>query len=287
MDNMNTYSNQSLYGIIGYPLFHSNSSFLFDWVFREMNINSTYMAWEILPQNLPEFMHVVRNMHVQGLSITIPHKENILQMVDIVSDSVKKIGAANTICWKDNLLCAENTDFYGFISPIQHKRFEKALVLGAGGGARAVLAGLKELKIQQIAICNHNMDRAKKLASEFEVEFIAWEEREQYHADLIINATPLGTIGEWQGLSPYEKKAFKGTGLAYDLVYNPPKTPFLSYAQSAGWEIQNGLDMFVAQANMQLKLWTGKEFNAVDAKQLLSQKLELEFKQFLSKKAKP
>lgn len=270
---MNMHNNQNLYGIIGYPLIHSHSPYLFDWIFKDLDINSSYMAWEVLPENLSDFMDSVRNMYVQGLSVTIPYKEQILHMVDHLSDSVKEIGAANTIYWKDNLLCAENTDMLAFIAPLMLKHFDNALLLGSGGVARAVLVGLKRLKISQITICNHNIARAQQLAQEFNVAYIPWEDRNEHKADLIVNATPLGMYGRWQGQSPLLKSAFKGKGLAYDLVYNPLITPFLQDAIDSSWKIQDGLSMFISQANQQLKLWTKREFNQAEAKKLISQKL--------------
>jgi shikimate dehydrogenase len=153
--------------------------------------------------------------------------------------------------------------------------FSSALVLGAGGAARAVLAGLRELGLPAVAVCNHHRARAQKLAEEFGVRCVDWEDRAAYAAELVINATPLGMRGEREGQSPLPPEAWERmeVRMAYDLIYTPPATRFLTEAKAAGRRTQDGLAMFIAQAQAQFRLWTGREFSEADARALLLREL--------------
>lgn len=249
---------QQLYGIIGYPLGHSQSPRVHNAAFQALNLAKVYMAWPTAPAKLPAFMEAVRTLPIAGLSVTIPHKESIIPLLDAITPAARQVGAVNTVFWQDGALCGHNTDMAGFMAPLRGKKYSVALVLGAGGAARAVLAGLQELGCQRIVLTNRTLATAMALAHEFQLEVVPWEERTDVQAHIIVNATPLGMLGEMQEQSPYPAAAFSrgGKGLAYDLVYNPLYTRFLQDAAAAGWAVQDGLDMFVAQADEQFRLWT-------------------------------
>lgn len=247
-----------LCGVIGHPLTHSLSPVLHTWAFAHAGRPGAYMSWPVPPGHVEEFVRAARLLHIHGVSVTIPHKETVLPLLDYVSLRARIVGAVNTL-YRDEAhgLCGENTDIHGFLAPLRRRASaRRALVLGAGGAARAVLAGLKEWGAAAIGIANRNGARAQTLAEDFAVEAVAWEQRGAWGADMLINATPLGMRGEGAGATPFPAEAFTGSGLAYDLVYNPLETRFLREAKAAGWEVQDGLDMFVEQGIEQFRLWT-------------------------------
>lgn len=266
---------QQLYGIIGYPLGHSQSPRVHNTAFQAQKLAKVYMAWPTAPEHLPAFVAAVRALPIAGLSVTIPHKESIIPLLDAITPTARQVGAVNTVFWRDGALCGHNTDMAGFMAPLQGKKFAKALVLGAGGAARAVLAGLQALGCTHIVLTNRTLATAMALAHAFQdegtIELVPWEERATIQADIIVNATPLGMRGETMGQTPYPAAAFADNepGLAYDLVYNPLHTRFLQEAAAAGWAVQDGLDMFVAQADEQFRLWTQSSLDKAATRRLI------------------
>lgn len=248
---------QRLFGIIGHPLGHSLSPALHSWGFARAGLAAVYMAWPITPDKLEDFFKAVRLLPVHGGNITLPHKVAAMPLLDALSSRATAVGAVNTFYWDKDVLRGENTDVTGFIAPIRKLSCKSALVLGAGGAARALLAGLKELGVPDIAVCNRSPAAAASLAAEFGVHCLAWQDRGRSGADMLVNATSLGMLGKTLEESPFPGDAFKGRGLAYDIVYNPLKTRFLKEAEAAGWRVQGGLDMFVEQARESFRLWTG------------------------------
>jgi len=266
-----------LYGITGYPLDHSLSPILHNWALEQAGIAGAYLAWPLSAGQMPDFVGAVRTLNIQGISVTIPHKETIMPLLDSLTPRARTVGAVNTLYWDKGGLCGDNTDVEGLVAPLRGRAFASALVLGAGGAARAALAGLHELGLARVAVCNHNRERAHKLAAEFGVQCADWEDRAAYEADLVINATPLGMRGAREGHNPLPPEAFArrntGTRMAYDLIYTPLTTRFLAEAEAAGWQTQDGLAMFIGQAQAQFRLWTGREFSATDARALLLREL--------------
>lgn len=247
-----------LFGIVGYPLGHSMSPGLHNWGFREVGFPGVYLAWSEPPEKLKDFFRAVRLLPILGGNITIPHKVEAMKLVDKVSERAAAIGAINTFYWKGEELWGENTDVIGFLAPLKGRSFKKALLLGAGGVSRAVIAGLKDLGVPEIIIANRTLEKAQALADHFHIKAIPWDERMKPEADLIINATSQGMKGEQVDKSPYEEKWLEGRkGLVYDIVYNPLETLLLRESKAAGWETVTGLTMFVEQARAAFALWTG------------------------------
>jgi shikimate dehydrogenase len=266
-----------LYGITGYPLEHSLSPVLHNWALEQAGIPGAYLAWPLPAGQMPDFVKAVRVLNIQGVSLTIPHKETVLPLLDGLTTRARAVGAVNTLYWNEGGLWGDNSDVNGFVSPLRGQAFTSALVLGAGGAARAALAGLRELGLPGIAVCNHHRERARTLAGEFGVRHTDWEDRAAYEADLIINATPLGMRGVHEGQNPLPQEAFArrggGVRMAYDLIYTPLTTRFLAEAEAAGWRTLDGLGMFIAQAQSQFRLWTGREFSETEARTLLLREL--------------
>jgi shikimate dehydrogenase len=266
---------QQIYGVLGHPVAHSLSPALHNWAFRELAVPAVYLAFDKAPEELPDFLRAVRSLPLSGLSVTIPHKVAVMEALDGISSLARRVGAVNTLYWDGDRLLGENTDISGFLEPLRElsRVPGSALVLGAGGAARAVLAGLLDLGVSRVALSNRTPEKASALAAEFGVVLVPWEHRQDAAAELVVNTTPLGMAGERQELSPWADICMSPSQTAYDLVYNPQKTKFLSDAESMGCRTIDGLTMFVAQARAQFRLWTGKDFPALPARRLLRQLL--------------
>lgn len=270
-----------LCGLIGHPLGHSLSPILHNWGFKYCDLAGAYMAWDTPPECLENVIAAVRTLKIAGLSVTIPHKEAVLKLADKQTPLAAAAGAANTLFWENGLLVADNTDVAGFTAPLQkYQSMETALVLGTGGAARAALFGLKALGIRNITVCGRIPDKTEYLAKEFAAHGLEWEKRGEWladhGADIVVNATPLGMKGAFEGKSALETEHFAcvpSKGLAYDLVYTPARTRFLANAEYAGWQTQEGLAMLAAQGIAQFLRWTGRELPFNDVLMLLRQQL--------------
>ena len=260
------------YGVLGRTLGHSLSPFLHNSAFQAAGMKRVYLKWEIEPGDLGDFMRAVRLLPLSGASVTIPYKEDIMNYLDQVTPEAAEMGAVNTIYWHNGRLCGSNTDCKGFMAPIRDVQMESALVLGAGGASRAVIYGLKRLKISPVYLTNRSEKKARDLAKELHVKCIPWDERYRIKADLLVNTTPLGTAGEMQELTPWNSSIFPFS-IVYDLVYNPLQTRLLLQARENGASAVSGLSMFVHQALKQFKTWTGQGFDPGWAENLLRRKI--------------
>ena len=259
------------YGIIGWPLGHSKSPLLHNWGLKSCGLPGSYVAWPTEPKKLKAFVAEVRARRIKGVSVTIPHKEAVIPLLDALTDRAKTVGAVNTLFWQGTKLFGDNTDVAGILAPLApHKdRLTSALVLGAGGAARAAISALKELGVADLAVTNRTAAKARQLADNFRINAVDWESRVGRGWSLLVNTTPLGMQGENQDLSPWPEDGFDGVGLAFDLIYNPVRTVFLQQAEAAGVKVLSGLSMFLQQGLAQFEIWTGKRLDEQRARQLL------------------
>lgn len=275
---------QQLYGVIGTPLAQSMSPALHTWGFSLAGYPGAYFAWEKSGEDLPAFFSAVRSLPVSGLSVTIPHKQAVMPYLDGLTPRARAVGAVNLVMWCEDRLWGDNTDVAGFLAPLLARREHgplppAALLLGAGGAARAALAGLAELGVPEIYVSARSDEKARTLAREFGCSFLLWEDRERTLAELgptlIINATPLGMHGDLQNRTPLPSlpglipPRTAEASLAYDIVYNPVRTVFLTAARSLGMACVDGLDFFVAQGLEQFRLWTGLTLPGDEARALV------------------
>ncbi|WP_338669168.1 shikimate dehydrogenase [Pseudodesulfovibrio methanolicus] len=259
------------YGIIGWPLGHTMSPALHNWGFAELGLDAHYTAWPLEPTDLPAFMERVRAEPIHGLSVTIPHKRAVMAHLDRISDRARAIGAVNTVYWDGKALYGENTDVIGVVAPLRglDPLPRSAMVLGAGGAARAAVAGFLELGIPRVAVANRTQAKAEALAADFGVACVRWDERMDADWELICNTTPLGMSGDLEGRTPWNADRFATGAVAYDIVYNPLETRFLAEAGAAGCRTVSGLEMFLHQGLAQFRLWTGQDMDEAGARRLL------------------
>lgn len=262
---MSQFTPYQIYGIIGYPLGQTLSPLIHTTSFKEQNIPAVLVAWPTEPKNVEAFVNSVRLLNIRGCCVTIPHKQTVIPFLDEVTDRVKKVGAANLIYWDGDKLCGDNTDVKGFMAPLEKDplpaSYKKVLLLGAGGAARAAIVGLQTLGYTDITITDIVTDLPATLAKEFNLKTVNWDDRNQVEAQIIVNATPLGMLGKFEGKSPYNPEWFTGEGVAYDIVYTPYYTQFRLDAEKAGWKSISGRDMFIGQANAQYRIWTGNDLS--------------------------
>ena len=262
-----------LLGIIGHPLSHTLSPILHNWAFRAMDIQASYHVWDTPPEKLPAFMAALRTLPIHGASVTIPHKETVMPLVDRLTDNARDIGAVNTLYWQDKMLWGDNTDVTGFMAPLLERETlpGTVLVLGAGGAARAAVCGLHRAG-WKVFLSARTGGRADRLAQSFQAEHVPWADRHDVRPHLLVNTTPLGMSGPFQALSPW-KSSLAGISLVYDLVYNPRETQLLIQARREGVAIIPGLPMFVYQGLAQFERWTGQRFPLPRAMSLLEETL--------------
>ena len=268
---VSTATGTALYGVTGWPLGQSLSPLLHNTGFEALGINALYMKWEVPPDKLPAFVESVRLLNIRGCSVTIPHKVGLLPLLDEVTPLAQCVGAANTIYWHNGRLCGENTDVAGFMAPLAGVPLAGAdvLLLGAGGAARAVAAGLMapapQARPAHIYVATPSDKSHLPLAEEFGLTPLLWQDRHGPAPLLIINTTPLGMRGKAEADTPYDftlaaasAPMGNATPLAYDIVYNPLETRFLREARAAGRRCISGLEMFFGQGDAQFRLWTGQ-----------------------------
>ena len=246
-----------VYGVAGNPVKHSLSPVMMNTAFRRETENRVYLGLQT--SKLTDLLKLVNEIPLQGLSITMPFKEEILKHLAKTDPLSAKIGACNTVVRaQDGNLYGFNTDVAGIVGPLEKRlqmRNAKILVLGAGGAARAAVFGLKD-KGADVYILNRTAPTAQKLARQAGAKTIKRELLVKTQFDVIVNATPIGMAG-FKTQTLLEPKELNAR-LVFDLVYNPVETPLLRMARQKGIPIITGIEMFVQQGARQFEIWTGK-----------------------------
>ncbi len=257
-----------LFGVVGHPVAHSLSPRLHNWALAQAGVPGAYVAWDIAPHDFSSFVAAVRLLPIHGVSVTIPHKEAALALADAATLAAQAVGAANTLFWEEGRLLTDTTDVAGFLTPLHGMPPGRALVLGAGGAARAAVFGLRSHG-WEVIITARSLDRATSLAQAFGGHPWPWEERANLAVDLLVNATPLGMRGALESANPWPYPLDPATTI-YDLVYTPNPTALLRHAAAHGCRTIPGLPMFVAQAQAQFLRWTGQSFPLAEATSLMA-----------------
>lgn len=249
-----------VYGIIGYPVGHSLSPIMHNLAFKILGIKAVYGAFEVKPQDLEIAIKGIRALGIKGVSVTIPHKEEVMKFLEEIEEVALEIGAVNTILNEDGKLKGFNTDWIGFLKALEEEGIElrdkKVVIIGAGGSSKAILYAVKKAGARKIEIYNRTYEKALNLANKFGVEAKPWEELKRASGDLIVQTTSVG-LKSWE--SPVDEEVLTHFRVAFDLVYFPLKTKFLSLAENSGCKIVDGLRMLLFQGVEQFKIWTKRE----------------------------
>jgi len=245
-----------VYGVVGNPISHSLSPQMMNAAFRRENVHAVYLA--LHARTLNDLLKCVQEIPIHGLSVTMPYKEEMVEHLDNSDTLTQKTGACNTVVRaQEGKLYGFNTDVAGVIGPLEGRlnlQGAKALVLGAGGGARAAVFGLKA-RGSEVYILNRTPAPAQKLARQAKARVLKRADLKKLSFDVIINATPIGIEGN--GSSPLGEKEIKAR-FVLDMVYNVPETRFMKLARAVGAEVIPGAEMFVQQGARQFEIWTGK-----------------------------
>jgi shikimate dehydrogenase len=253
-------------GVVGHPVKHSRSPIIHGYWLEQFGINGRYDRYDVKPEDFSHFVKTLSEQGLQGVNVTIPHKEAAFLALDEATDRARRLKAANTLWFENGKLWGDNTDSIGFLANLDqgHPGWDinakSALILGAGGAARAIIAGLQERNIEKITIVNRTRERAEELAlmSGGQVAIAEWSKLsfQLESADLVVNTTSLGMSGQPDldlSLDPLGKNA-----LVTDIVYVPLETNLLKQARLRGNPVVDGLGMLLHQAVPGFEHWFGK-----------------------------
>lgn len=257
----------SVYGVIGDPIGHSLSPLIHNAAFKALGLNAVYIPFRIPREDVVEFLTTAEELGIHGLSVTIPHKHAVLPRLTWADDAVRGIGAANTIVFSGSDARGFNTDYQASMASLAHAlgvppdgtfslQGKKALVLGAGGAAKAIAFGLKEHHAQ-VVLASRTHERTKRLAEQLQCEAIDWDSRYDVDPQLLLNCTPVGMHPNVDS-TPFERDHLSANMVVFDAVYNPENTLLIKDARSRGCKVVTGAEMFIRQAAMQFQHFTGQ-----------------------------
>lgn len=251
--------------IIGHPVAHSRSPMIHGHWLAEHGLSGSYERVDVPPGEVAAFIARIRSGEFAGGNVTVPNKEAVLPLLDHVSETARRMGAVNTIWMQDGKLHGDNTDAFGFLAHLDDRvpgwggRVGTALILGAGGAARAVVHGLAERGVGRIVLVNRSLARAEELAADFGagVEARGWDEAGGLVAasDLIVNTTSLGMQG--QPPLALDLAGLRPGMIVDDIVYVPLETALLAEARARGGVPVDGLGMLLHQAIPGFERWFG------------------------------
>lgn len=267
-----TYFLSEIIALFGQPVAENPTQYMQEEAFRAAGVDFRYVTLEVAPERLPDAIRGMRAMNFAGANCTIPHKIAVMDHLDVITTAAQKIGAVNTIVRQpDGRYLGENTDGKGFIRSLEEAGFSipgcKAVVLGAGGAARAIAVELAEAGASDLIIVNRTRARGEELADAVNArttaraECVPWlgDYSVPSDAQLVINATSIALFPNVEEVVPIDFGTLKSGMLACDVIPNPPITPFLRHAKEAGAVTLDGLGMLVYQGAIAFKLWTGEE----------------------------
>lgn len=253
----------NFYGLIGEKLGHSFSPAIHGEILKKLNKTGTYSLFEIKRKDLPAAVAGLKALGCRGANVTIPYKIEIMAYLDNIAKEAQKIGAVNTIAFSGEGLTGYNTDYYGFGLMLKRAGIEvpgkKAVILGTGGAAKAVLEYLLDNQIGQVVFVSRDPQSAMERIKGHKI--IPYSELENIeNKDMVINCTPRGMYPA-EDDSPVGRKIIPKFNIAVDLIYNPIETLFLKHAREAGLVTANGLYMLVAQAAAAQEIWQDTKFS--------------------------
>lgn len=258
-------------GLIGFPVEHSLSPAIQHAAIQAAGLDYAYIAMPVEAEALSKAVAGLKSLGFSGFNVTIPHKVNVMEFLDDMDEQAKMIGAVNTVAIKDGRLYGHNTDSIGFITSLEENGFSikgrSAVLLGAGGGARAVIGGLINAGISSIEIGVRNVAKVQPLVDYFSayvaIKAYDWQEeafqKRLATVDLLVNTTPLGMYPRTDDMPLVNWDYIKKDTFVYDIIYTPQKTKFLRQAEQRGNPILNGEGMLLGQMVAALKIWTGRD----------------------------
>lgn len=256
-----------VYGVLGDPIEHSYSPLIHNAAFRAEQLNCVYLPLRVPPDDLVETLEEFTSLDLRGYSVTIPHKEAIVELATYPDDAVRAIGAANTLYRDDRgHWFAANTDYEAALATLrlglsqdggdQRLDGKTVLILGAGGVAKAIGLAVARAGVA-LTVTNRNKKRGRALAEQLNCKFVNWENRGSEFADILINCTPVGMFPDMDA-TPFAEQWLREGMLVFDTIYNPENTLLLKQARERGCRTVSGLEMFVRQAAAQFECFLSR-----------------------------
>ena len=272
--------------VIGDPVLHSKSPLIHNTMLEALGLDYVYLCQPVARGALPAFLAAAKALGYAGFNATMPHKEDLVPLMDHLDEDARRYGSVNTVCIKDGILYGYNTDGRGFIRSLADRGFapqgKRVVLLGAGGAAKAVALKLVQLGAARLTVCNRTSGRAEALYAHSDVMSTCAFDPDSLRlaaegADLLVNCTSLGmegTGGQFEDLSFLS--ALPGHALVCDLIYHPVKTALLAAAEARGLTALNGLGMLIHQAIFALEHFTGRSLDGNQMREIVECVLEEE-----------
>ncbi|SDE84114.1 shikimate dehydrogenase [Sporomusa acidovorans] len=273
-------------GLLGWPLGHSLSPVMQNAAFAASNLDYVYLPLPTPPELLPQAVQGLKALGFAGVNVTIPHKVAIMEYLDEIDSSAKSVGAVNTILCQGDRLIGHNTDAGGYIRSLKQVGISvtgrSAVIFGAGGAARAVIAGFAAAHVAAITVGARDKNKAEHMAHLFDgtipVSGVCWDSDEfaaaLSNADIVVNATPLGMYPSTVNQPPVRWDLLQQSAVISDLIYNPLITGFMAEGIRRGHIVVGGEGMLLEQGALAFELWTGRKAPASVMRQALMRELK-------------
>jgi shikimate dehydrogenase len=261
-----------LVGVFGHPVAENPTIIMQEAAFEATGLNWRYLTIEVLPEDLEDAIKGLRAMNMRGINLTIPHKVEVLKYLDEIAPDAALIGAVNTVRRQGKKLIGENTDGKGFLRSLKEDAKidptdKQAVILGAGGAARAISVELALAGTKQITIVNRTIARGRELVNllnektDAKATFVEWNNRFEipFETDILVNATSIGLFPDIETKPDIMYSDIGSEMIVCDVIPNPPLTVFLKEAESRGAKTLDGLGMLVYQGAIGFTMWTGLE----------------------------
>lgn len=274
--------------IIGHPISHSLSPLMHNSAFQALSLPYLYAMYDIGPEDLSKAAQDLKTLGFLGYNVTIPHKQAIIPFLDGVDENAKAIGAVNTVAILNNRAVGYNTDVLGVVRALEpfKGRFagKPALVLGAGGAARAAVFALHTfLNVSDITIAARSKEKASSMAEDFKIKnarIVNFEQEEinssVSRCSLIVNTTPIGMHPLVDASPLFDDAPLKSGHVVFDLIYRPLETKLLRHANAAGATVVGGLEVLIQQGAAAFEMWTGKKMPVDSVRKVVEEKLKVE-----------
>ena len=258
-----------LLAVIGAPIAHSLSPIIQNAALRAAGLDYVYAALPVRADAIASAVRGLRDAGIAGFNVTIPFKTEIIPLLDALSEDARRIHAVNTVVIEDGRLVGHNTDVMGFLAGFAERGIaltgKNAVLIGAGGAARAALWGLLRSGVSSVAIGVRSVEKGAALAADFaadgDVRAVSFDDAAWIaacsDADLVVQTTPLGMTPHTEEMPPVDAAMINPSAVVYDLIYTPAETRFLREARARGCETINGETMLVAQGAEAFHLWAG------------------------------
>jgi len=270
-DEMMITGKTKVVGVIGHPIEHSMSPPMHNNAFKQLDMDWVYVAFHVLPENIGKLMESCKTLDIKGLNVTIPHKTAVIPFLDEIDPIAEKIGAVNTIQFKNGISKGYNTDGLGAIKSLQkHTSLEgkNVLILGAGGASKAISFTLINENINSLTIANRSQDNALKLIDNIKqhtgfkkIGYVDIKDADEIinDVDIIINTTPIGMYPNHNVDAPIKTDKINDNHVVMDIIYNPLETVLLKESRLNGAKTINGTSMLINQGLVSFEIFTGME----------------------------